>query len=606
MLELAAATDGRGRAAGLRRRLPRDARGRLHGGRGVPLPRLRGGARRRGGRGGGRDRLRPPPRGVRARRDRAVPPAVGRGVSRRGRAAPRGRARRRRRAALGARLPAGLARGDRALRRARKGSSSTSTPTSSRARSRNASRSTACAPSSCSRETGCLGPRTTIVHGTHASDEELDLVAEAGSRICACPTTEANLGDGFVPVERIRDRGIGLCIGSDSNVRIDPLEELRELEGVARREALRRNVVPPGELLAIGSAEGAAALGTRRVGRDRSGHEPSCAGRGGARGRRSSARLRVRRRRALAPLADTPSGRYSPEYGGNRASNRPHHGPCGPRRGVRRPALRGHGQAARRRAPDRPAGARASTAGRSTACGARQRRARSGGSSGGRRSPWTACRARRRARRSAGSAVPTTAHAPSSAGRVGWDVSVTQFLLAWHGFPSGPLDGHFGAADALGGHALPAARAHRRRRSRRARDVCRARAPAPPAADEAPASRSAIAPTDRFGPRGNRFHTGLDYPASHGARVRAAAGGVVVTAGWDPGGYGNLVVVRHANAAPHLVRAPLRARRSAAAPGRRRPGRRPRRGDRKRDRAPSPLRAPGPPRGRDPARAPRL
>jgi formimidoylglutamate deiminase len=110
-------------------------------------------------------------------------------------------------------------------------------------------------------DTGCLGPRTTVVHATHASDAELDLLADAGARICVCPTTEANLGDGFVPVERIRRRDIALCIGSDSNVRIDPFEELRELEGVARRMLLRRNVVSPEELLAIGSVEGAAALG---------------------------------------------------------------------------------------------------------------------------------------------------------------------------------------------------------------------------------------------------------------------------------------------------------------------------------------------------------
>jgi formimidoylglutamate deiminase len=110
-------------------------------------------------------------------------------------------------------------------------------------------------------ETGCLGPRTTIVHGTHASDAELDLLREAGARVCLCPTTEANLGDGFAPVERLRDRGIPLCIGSDSNVRIDPLEELREVEGIARRLTLRRNVVPLDDLLAIGAAEGATALG---------------------------------------------------------------------------------------------------------------------------------------------------------------------------------------------------------------------------------------------------------------------------------------------------------------------------------------------------------
>jgi formimidoylglutamate deiminase len=110
-------------------------------------------------------------------------------------------------------------------------------------------------------ETGCLGPRTTVVHATHADARELDLLAETGARVCLCPTTEANLGDGFPPLPGLLERGIPLCVGSDSNVRIDPLEELRELEGTVRRQTLRRNVVPPARLLEIGSAEGAAALG---------------------------------------------------------------------------------------------------------------------------------------------------------------------------------------------------------------------------------------------------------------------------------------------------------------------------------------------------------
>ena len=108
---------------------------------------------------------------------------------------------------------------------------------------------------------GCLGPRTTIVHATHADAHELDLIADAGARVCLCLTTEANLGDGFAPVEQLCERGIGICIGSDSNVRIDPLEELRELEGIARRRTGRRNIVSPDSLLSFGADEGAAALG---------------------------------------------------------------------------------------------------------------------------------------------------------------------------------------------------------------------------------------------------------------------------------------------------------------------------------------------------------
>jgi formimidoylglutamate deiminase len=108
---------------------------------------------------------------------------------------------------------------------------------------------------------GCLGARTTVVHATHADGRELDLLAESGSRICACPTTEANLGDGFLPVERVLHRRIGMCIGSDSNVRIDPFEELRELDGIARRQTGRRDVLSVDALFAIGSGEGAASLG---------------------------------------------------------------------------------------------------------------------------------------------------------------------------------------------------------------------------------------------------------------------------------------------------------------------------------------------------------
>jgi formimidoylglutamate deiminase len=109
--------------------------------------------------------------------------------------------------------------------------------------------------------TGCLGSHTTVVHATHANGGELELLARAGARICVCPTTEANLGDGFLPVERVCTRGIGVCIGSDSNVRIDPLEELRELEGIARRQSGRRNVLSTETLLCYGADEGAGAIG---------------------------------------------------------------------------------------------------------------------------------------------------------------------------------------------------------------------------------------------------------------------------------------------------------------------------------------------------------
>ena len=118
-----------------------------------------------------------------------------------------------------------------------------------------------CRPIELLARTGCLGERTTVVHATHADGAELDLLASTGSTLCACPTTEADLGDGFLPAGRIRTRAIPLCIGSDSNVRIDPLEELRELEGIARRQTGRRGVFTTEELVRFGSEVGGTALG---------------------------------------------------------------------------------------------------------------------------------------------------------------------------------------------------------------------------------------------------------------------------------------------------------------------------------------------------------
>ena len=122
-------------------------------------------------------------------------------------------------------------------------------------------RDTGSGRSSCLPERAASGRRRRSSTRRTRTTAELDLLAEAGSRVCVCPTTEANLGDGYAPVAAFCERGLGICIGSDSNVRIDPLEELRELEGIARRASGRRNVVSVGSLLSFGADEGAAALG---------------------------------------------------------------------------------------------------------------------------------------------------------------------------------------------------------------------------------------------------------------------------------------------------------------------------------------------------------
>ena len=90
---------------------------------------------------------------------------------------------------------------------------------------------------------GLLGPRTTLVHATHLDAEALDLLAAARPTVCACPTTERNLGDGFLPAAALLARGVPIALGSDSQARIDLWEELRAVEGHARLVAEKRNVL---------------------------------------------------------------------------------------------------------------------------------------------------------------------------------------------------------------------------------------------------------------------------------------------------------------------------------------------------------------------------
>lgn len=116
---------------------------------------------------------------------------------------------------------------------------------------------------------GLLGSTTTLIHATHATEEDCRLIAATGTHVCVCPTTEGDLGDGIAPYASFVERGIPLAIGSDGQTRIDPLEELRWAEFSARLRYGRRRVLTqdrasPGALLLVaGTAGGASSLDIR-------------------------------------------------------------------------------------------------------------------------------------------------------------------------------------------------------------------------------------------------------------------------------------------------------------------------------------------------------
>jgi formimidoylglutamate deiminase len=119
-------------------------------------------------------------------------------------------------------------------------------------------------------EDGLLGPTLTAVHGTHLSDHEVSLLGESGSNVCACPTTERDLGDGFLRGKDLLEAGASICLGTDSHTNLDFLEEMRLIEYHERLLRLRRAVIaeergdrrlvaPP--LLRMATESGARSLG---------------------------------------------------------------------------------------------------------------------------------------------------------------------------------------------------------------------------------------------------------------------------------------------------------------------------------------------------------
>lgn len=115
-----------------------------------------------------------------------------------------------------------------------------------------------------------LSPRFTAIHAIHVTAAEMAELGHTGAAVCACPTTERNLGDGVFPADQAMAAGIRVALGSDSQTQIDPLEDARELEYHLRLQQQKRGILDQSDgvpiarrLLECATINGARALGVR-------------------------------------------------------------------------------------------------------------------------------------------------------------------------------------------------------------------------------------------------------------------------------------------------------------------------------------------------------
>ncbi len=123
-----------------------------------------------------------------------------------------------------------------------------------------------------------VGPRWCLVHATHMDEGETRRLAASGAVAGICPTTEANLGDGFFPASGYEAAGGRIGFGSDSNVSTSPVEELRWFEYGRRLASGQRNLSAPASGASTGAALLRAALagGAQAMGRPVGAIAPGC------------------------------------------------------------------------------------------------------------------------------------------------------------------------------------------------------------------------------------------------------------------------------------------------------------------------------------------
>ncbi|CAN5222983.1 formimidoylglutamate deiminase [soil metagenome] len=116
-------------------------------------------------------------------------------------------------------------------------------------------------PTALAADEGIMTSNFTAVHAIHLTPADVTALADAGVTVCACPTTEADLGDGIGPFAELKELGIRIALGSDQHVYLDPFLEAQRLEMDQRLRSSRRTHFQPEELLTSLTTSGYRSLG---------------------------------------------------------------------------------------------------------------------------------------------------------------------------------------------------------------------------------------------------------------------------------------------------------------------------------------------------------
>jgi len=118
-------------------------------------------------------------------------------------------------------------------------------------------------------EVGLTGEDVVLAHCVHTDEREREILAETGTNVTYCPSSNMKLASGIAPIVDYLDRGINVALGNDGppcNNTLDPFTEMKQASLLQKADRLDPEATPAAVVFEMATLGGARAAGFENVG----------------------------------------------------------------------------------------------------------------------------------------------------------------------------------------------------------------------------------------------------------------------------------------------------------------------------------------------------
>jgi cytosine/adenosine deaminase-related metal-dependent hydrolase len=130
-----------------------------------------------------------------------------------------------------------------------------------------------CKPLQLMEDCGFIGNDVSYAHGIHFNDQELERLADTGTHIAHCPTSNMRLGSGICRVKEMLPLGINVALAVDGSASNDSSDMLGEIRNALLLQRVHYGAAAMSilDVMKMGTENGARLLGFEKVGKIKEG-----------------------------------------------------------------------------------------------------------------------------------------------------------------------------------------------------------------------------------------------------------------------------------------------------------------------------------------------